>query len=192
MVSIMARKKQPPPKPTSMRLKDNHNWKAPDGYKIVVLDRGAVSFNVPQSWVVGKTQPFEMHDLPPPKDNVRLAITFWRTPPGVDWTGLPLAQMLEDATRESYKDTYERGKITKYMRSDIEIVWLQQGFIDEAEKRGAYSRIAMARGFDVAVLITLDYWVNESDKHKPTWNEVLRSLQLGRIIQDPKRGEVTH
>ena len=34
------------------KLKKNHNWKAPDGYRIFVADRGAVRFNIPDGWIV--------------------------------------------------------------------------------------------------------------------------------------------
>ncbi len=186
------KKKHNLPKPTSMRLKDNHTWKAPKGYKIVVLDRGAVSFNVPEKWEVGKLEPFEMHDVAPPKDNVRLGVTFWRTPPGVDWTGLPLAKLLADSTEGSELEILARGEIARHSRTDLEIVWMENRFLDPIEKREAFSRIALARGWDVHVLITLDYWVDESEKHRPAWHEVINSLQLGRYIEDPTKGIVTH
>ncbi len=45
----------PPPrgwKKQTLRMKDNHTWKAPDGYNILVVDRGALRFNVPKAWHV--------------------------------------------------------------------------------------------------------------------------------------------
>lgn len=187
----MKQKKHKNPQPyKKLRLKDNHSWSAPDGYKIVVLDRGAVSFNIPKNWIVAKTEPFEMHDNEPPDDNARLSITFWRFPPDVDWSGLPLVKLLIDSTKDSRTEVLERSEIMKVERSDLEMVWTQHRFLDSAEPREAYTRILIARGFGVHALITSDFWVDDLEKFAPMWAEVLRSLQLGRYIEDPTRGVV--
>jgi hypothetical protein len=178
----------------TLRLKDTHSWQAPKGYKIVVLDRGAVSFNVPQGWIVVDTEPFTMHDAEPPDDEARLTVSFWRTTPGIDWSGLPLPQLLEQSavSDDDDLDVLERGEIVIEGRNDLELVWMVQRFLDPTEKREAYTRIAMARGWDVHVLITGDFWVDDMPAFQPMWDEVLRSLQLGRVIEDPTRGAVTH
>jgi len=71
-------------------------------------------------------------------------------------------------------------------------VWTEHRFLDPVEKREAHSRIATARGWDVQVLITFDFWVDDAANMRPVWNEVLRSLQLGRTIEDPTKGAVLH
>jgi len=155
----------------------------------VVLDRGAVSFNIPERWVVAKLEPaFELNDREPPNDNARLSVSFWRTPPGIDWSGLPLIPLLAQSLEGSELEILEREEIRKTARTDLEVVWTQHRFLDPVEKREAYSRIAMARGWDVHVLITFDLWVDDLQKFKHVWDEVLRSLQLGRYIEDPTKG----
>jgi hypothetical protein len=189
------KKKQPPlPRAKTLRLKDNHTWKAPDGYKILVLDRGAVSFNIPRDWILAKMQPVEIHDQAPPNDNARLSVSFWRLPPGVDWSGLPLAEMLTKGMEGTDDDieVLERGEMVTLERTDLELVWTQHRFMDPKEHREAYSRNALARGWDVQVLITFDIWVDDVEKLNPVWDEVLRSLQLGRHIADPTKGAVLH
>jgi hypothetical protein len=177
----------------SLRLKDNHTWKAPPGYKIIVLDRGAVSLNVPEGWLLAQLEPLELHDQPPPNDNARLTLSFWRLPPGIDWSGLPLAQMLSDAVKGGSKHKIlTHGELVKSPRTDLELVWTQYQFRDPKEKREAYSRVALARGWNVQVLVTFDFWVSDLEKFKPAWDEVLRSLQLGRHIDDPTKGAVIH
>lgn len=176
----------------SAKLKPNHTWQAPDGYKIVVLDRGAVSFNVPQDWIMAKADPLELHDAAPPNDNARLTVSFWRLPPGVDWSGLPLAPLLIESTKDSKMDVLERGEIITVNREDMELVWTQHRFMDPVEHREAFTRIAMARGWEIHALITFDFWVSEGTKLQPVWEEVLRSLQIGRVIDDPTRGVVKH
>ncbi len=188
----MSRKNRNLPRPQKMRLKDNHTWKAPKGYKIVVMDRGAVSFNVPEKWILTKMEPLELHDAEPPNDNARIMVSFWRTPPGVDWTGLPLPELLLKSTEDTARDTLEISSLTLYPRDDLELVWIAYRFLDKDEQREAWSRVALARGWDIHTLITFDYWVDDAKKCQPVWDEVLRSLQLGRSIEDPTRGAVVH
>ena len=175
---------------STFRLKQNHSWKAPKGYKIVVLDRGAVSFNIPEAWVVGSTEPFEVYDREPPEDETRLSTSFWRTPPGIDWSGLPLDDLMRKATVNLHKDddVLSHSDVFTSLRTDLELVWAEQHFIDPNEKREAITRVAMARGWDVQVLITCDFWVDDAEQIVPVWDEVLRSLQLGRTIEDPTKG----
>lgn len=178
---------------TTMKLKDNHTWKAPPGYKVVVLERGAVSFNIPGDWIVANTDPFEMNDAPKPDDKARLTVSYWKFKPGIDWSGLPLRFLLEESSKDrddSKIKVLERSEIFTHERTDIELMWTQHMFDDPVEHRPAYTRIAVARGFDVTLLITHDLWVDDVENLNPMWDEVLSSLQLGRVIKDPLQGEV--
>lgn len=188
-------KQQPLPQPKTLRLKDNHSWKAPAGFKIVVLDRGAVSFNIPEKWFVAKMEPtFEMHNAAPPDDDARLSVTFFRTQPGIDWTGLPVDTLLQHSMKDiSDRDTLGTSTPTHLPRTDIEVVWVEQRFIDPVEKpRQAFTRVTLARGFDIHAVLSFDYWVNQAGQFRPVWNEIIRSLQIGRVIADPLRGETLH
>jgi hypothetical protein len=178
---------------SEMRLADNHTWSAPKGYTIFVADRGAVSFNFPETWLLKKFEPIEIHDGEPPNDNARISMSFWRTPPGVDWTGLPLAPMLRQAVTTGRKlEILHTSDVHTYPRQDIELVWIEQMFMDPVEKREAFSRNLIARGFDVQTLITFDYWMNHAPLMTPHWDEILRSLQLGRVIKNPLKGTNLH
>src|SRR5437660_1746380 len=81
----------------TLSLKDKHTWKAPPDHRIVLLDRGAVRFNIPESWVVEPdAEALKVYDKQPPADDCRLSVTYIRTPPA-DWSELPLAPLLESA-----------------------------------------------------------------------------------------------
>lgn len=175
-----------------LQLKDNHTWKAPDGYKIVVIDRGAVSFNIPQDWIVAKLEPFELNDREPPNDDARVTTSFWRLPSGVDWSGLPLAPLLEKSIKGTDLEILAKGGLVRSTRTDIELVWTEHRFLDPKEKREAFSRFALARGFDVQAFISCDFWVDDAPRLHPIWDEIMRSLQLGRIIADPTKGVTLH
>lgn len=186
------RKKSPLPPPKRLQLKPDHTWKAPPGYKVLVLDRGAVSFNIPENWLIHKMEPLELHNAPPPDDDARISVTFWKMPPGIDWSGLPIDRLLEQSVQGTEREILSKTPIKRLPRTDIEVVWTEHRFIDTVEPREAYTRITVARGFDIHILITMDYWVDDAARFRPVWEEVIRSLQLGRIINDPTRGETLH
>ncbi len=194
----MKRKKKQNVKQTTYRLADNHSWTAPEGFKIVVLDRGAVIFNIPQDWTLTKLEPVEIYDKEPPDDNSRISVSFWRLPPGVDWSGLPLDGMLANATDPAHKDEKDQreildyGEVEKVPRTDLEVVMKAQRWIDPQEHREAYSRMVVARGWNVQALITFDFWVDDLAKCAPVWDEIVRSLQLGQVIKDPTKGVTLH
>ena len=180
-------------KQTTHQLADNHTWRAPSGYKIFVIDRGAASFNIPADWFMKQIEPLELLDKEPPDDNARIMVTFWRLPPNIDWTGLPLSQLLDVSTKDSQHERIAQGNIVQPKRQDgIELVWREDRFLDPGENREAYTRIALARGFGAALLITCDCWPEDRTRISPHWNELLRSIQMGRVIADPLKGEVLH
>ena len=48
----------------------------------------------------------------------------------------------------------------------------------------------MAKGSGVYCLITFDFWVDDTAKFEPVWDEVLRSLTLGMYVNDPSVGPI--
>jgi hypothetical protein len=193
----MSRKKQqPPPKFTkaTLKVKDNHNWKCPPGYKVLVIDRGAASFNIPEAWLLMSMEPLELHNAPPPNDDARLVVHVFRVPLGVDWTGLPLMPFFEQQIKEGYPDAeiLARTPLIALEKPDHELVWLQQKWVDEKEKREAFSRLGMARGPGMHLFITFDYWVDQADQFEPVWDQLIDSLQMGRYIADPTKGPTVH
>jgi hypothetical protein len=187
----MKRRKGKLPAPKVMRLKDKHTWVAPAGYNIVVVDRGAASFNIPNGWEVTGFEPFTIRDKPEPDDNMALQVTVFHLPPGIDWSGLPLAPMLTSGIKRDDPDILAQSEIYTPARDDLELVWMEQRFIDPNERREAFSRFLLARGWNVQVLMTLSYWVADEPIALPIWEEIVRSLQLGRVIDDPTKG-ITH
>jgi hypothetical protein len=172
----------------TLRMARDHVWQAPPGYKIVVLDRGVVSFNVPDSWIVVNTAPFELNDAAPPDDDARITVSFWRLPIEIDWSGLPLGPLLTETMQNTAHTPLERSAIFDARRDGLEMVWMYHRFIDTNEPREAYTRVLMARGMGVQVLISSDFWASDLPRLAPIWDEVMRSLTLGRVIEDPTTG----
>ncbi len=172
------------------KLKKNHSWKAPPGFRIFVADRGAVRFNIPQDWVIDPdSDSTKCYDGEPPDDNCRLACSYLRLPP-IDWSGLDLAELIRVATEGDERDLTLYGEVVRQRREDLELAWADYSFTDPVEKRGAYTRICIGRGSNIQTLITLDYWPEDAERLMPVWEEVTRSLQLGRYIADPTVGDV--
>jgi hypothetical protein len=189
---MMKHKKPSQYKKTTLRMKDNHTWSAPKGYKILMIERGVLSFNIPVKWHLAKLEPIELYNKPQPNDDCRLSVSFWRLNPAVNWGEFRLEQALFESTQGFDHEILSRTDIVPFEREDIDIIWTEHRFIDPVEKREAFSRIAMARGFNVMVLVTFDYWVDDAKKFLPAWEEAMRSLQLGRYIEDPTKGPVLH
>jgi len=175
----------------SLRMKENHGWRSKPGYQILVLDRGAVRFDFPRDWFFEPgPYPVTLHDREPPNDECRLQLSLFRTPPGIDWSPLPLPQLLADAMKDDEPDpeVISRGEIVHVERRDLELVWRETRRTDPNEKREARSRSCLARGADLHVLITLDFWPADAKRLEPVWDEVLRSLRLGQYVADPTVG----
>jgi hypothetical protein len=176
-----------------LQLKPNHTWKGKPGYKIFVADRGAIRLNFPQSWIVKPAEDcIQVYDVEPPNDNCVLAVSYLRLLPGVEWSKLPLAYLLQEVVRDDRRNLRTAGKVRQHPREDLEVAWMESTFIDPEEKREAISYIGLARGFTLQSLLTFDFWPEHQVRLQPVWDEVIRSLQLGPYLKDPTVGDILH
>ena len=100
--------------------------------------------------------------------------------------------MITTAIEGDRRKILSRGEIINASRSDLKVAWIETRFIDPKEHREAFSRLAIARGWNLQALITFDFWAEDVPRVKPVWDEVLRSVELGRYIDDPTAGDVLH
>lgn len=173
----------------TLRLKDDHQWKATPGYNVFVADRGAVRFDFPQDWVVipGEDS-IRFYDKQPPDDDCLLQVSVTRINPQIDLTGLPMGELLEVATSGDERQILSYGEMVQVRRPDLELAWREGTFIDPNEQRLAHTRACMARAGGILPLITFEFWADDLERLDPVWNEVLRSLRLGQFVKDPRRG----
>jgi hypothetical protein len=165
-----------------------HGWLARPGHKIFVADRGAVRFDFPQNWVVSPgAHSIAFHDRTPPDDDCRLELSFVRLPP-VDWSGLPVAGLVEAAvggderTRDSWAPPHDVS------RGDMEMAWRERRFLDLATGQPARSRICVARQPPIQSLLTFDFWESDLSTCERAWQTVIETLELGVYIADPQQG----
>lgn len=175
-------------KKETLRLKKEHLWKARPGYKIFVADQGAVRFNIPRDWIMELgSDSTKFYDGEPPNDDCRLECSYVRLPP-IDWSGLPLSDLIQVAVNGDRRGLVSTGKLAHLKRENVELAWSEFRFTDPIEYREAVTRICIGRGSNIQTLITLDYWPEDAARLYGVWDEVMRSLQLGRYIKDPTIG----
>lgn len=162
------------------RLPKDHGWKARPGYAIFVADAGAVRFDIPRKWVVEPgPDSIRIHDRKPPKDDCLLQFSLMRLNPSIDWTGLPLKQLLLDIFGGDSRSLEPISDAIGIRRDDLEIVWAEGRFEDENERREALTRACLARSGTIVPFITMDFWPEDAPRFTPVWDEVLRTLRLG-------------
>jgi len=103
-----------------------------------------------------------------------------------------VSELVTAATEHDPRQILSKGEIIPFPRQDVEVAWREVYFYDPQEGRHAFSRLAIARGASLQALITFDFWADDAPRLRPVWDEVLRSVQLGRYIDDPARGDILH
>ena len=172
------------------KLHPNHTWRAKEGHRIVVLDRGAVRFDIPEQWVVIPSEKLlTIYDKQPPADDCRLEVSIFKTPL-VNWNELPLSALLMSVLNSEQRTPDQ--EVHKRKLGDKELAWTELAFVDRQEHRAARSRICLARGSGVHSLLTLDFWASDVEPVSRVWDEILESLQLERYVEDPTRGPQVH
>ena len=173
-----------------LKLKSNHTWKSKPGNSICVLDRGAVRFDYPSNWKVEMQDgAVYLHDRELSIESCDLGVSLFRMPTEAI-AGLPMEEMLLKSL-DSERQTHQQSEVRRIDRGDIEILWLEQRYMEKTQNRDARFRIAMARG-PVVVLISMNYWSSRAAGLERVWDEVLRTLQLGIHVTDPTAGPVVH
>lgn len=172
-----------------LRLDANHQWKAKRGYSIFVIDRGAVRFDIPKGWYFDpEAKTTTLYDRKPPADDIRLQITVFYLPAGMDWSALPLVEQLEDASGQPDPKEIEQLEVKYQRRPDLELAWRDIRWLDATQNREARTRHLLARGANVQPLITIDFWPEDTKRFTPIWNELIRTLRLGEYVADPRKG----
>ncbi len=172
----------------TLRMQEGHGWTSRPGCKIFVADRGAVRFDYPASWVVlPDSDSIKFRDRKPPKDDCVIAFSYLCIPP-IDWSGLPLAQLVEELCRGGERPIDRWDEMVTARRFDLEYAWRQGHFIDPGEKRPALTRIGLARRQTVQALLTMEMWEVDLQRFSGVWDLVLETLELDEPIADPTRG----
>ncbi len=176
---------------TRLQLHEKHTWKSRPGYAICVLDRGAARFDFPAHWIVEhKDGSLMLHDRKPSVESCDLGVSLFPVPAAVV-DGLSLDELLLNCA----KDADHPGEVSAIFhedRTDLQIAWLERRHVDKDYHRAAKFRVAIVRGPQVHLLITMNYWADRASGLEKVWKEVLRTLVLDLQVADPSMGPVTH
>lgn len=171
---------------TSHPLHEHHSWKAKPGFKIFLADRGAARFSIPQDWILRRTDDcLRFYDAAPPDDEATIGFTLMRVAP----VHVPATELLTQASTDSELDVISRGDVIEVTRPGHSIAWRETRLRDVSGQH-AISRMLIGKRDDVCVLVTFDFWVDDLSRVSVVWDEVLASLELGRYVTDPRRGDV--
>lgn len=164
----------------TFRLPENHGFTASPGNAIFVADRGAVRFEYPASWTMEPTDDaLEFRDRPPPDDECILKFSLMRLNPQIDWSGVPLAELLPQVLIKDSDGQTLVGKVKTERRGDMQLAWLESASIDPKEQREGRCRACLALRGNIMPFITLDFWPEDSRRLNPVWRAVLRTLRIG-------------
>jgi hypothetical protein len=178
-------------KKESLRLKDRHGWKAKPGHSVCAIDRGAIRFDYPSAWLVSAdSDSLKIRDLPEPNDNCILAVSQLRLPRELADQVAVRELVLGCKDDEDYEVLERKGVVEVPREDGVELAYSEVRHVDPKERREVCSRLAVGRGAGVYCLITFDFWVDDTAKFEPVWDEVLRSLTLGLYVTDPTVGPI--
>ena len=172
------------------QLPDEHGWTATPGHQILVLDHGAVLLEFPTDWIMepAPTQVNLRDRATAEESSCVLAVSCLRLPP-VDWSGLPLPQLLLDVIEGDHRNRMATAPVSVMMRDGLTLAWAEVREVDPGEHRECCSRICLARGDRVQCLFTFDFWSEDEARLNPVWGHVLDSLRVGARVDDPTRGK---
>lgn len=167
----------------SFPLPEGHGWKCLPGYKVIVLDHGAVRFDFPEDWHVSAGEgSLRFQDAEPPDDECTLEVSVRRLPL-VAIDSVPLDDMLRAALGEVQCGPFQRTR-----KSNYRLVWTRTEFLDAATKKDAVCLYALGLATNLHVFLSYVFWKHDSRRCEPVWNNVLATLELGLLYKDPLSG----
>ncbi|HLX65275.1 MAG TPA: hypothetical protein VKX17_28660 [Planctomycetota bacterium] len=175
----------------TFKLKPNHGWTAKPGNNIFAADRGALKFEFPSSWLIkpGKDGEIQFRDKPEPDDNATLAASVNYLNDRIDWSGVPLLEMIRDLAKHDKRKPFFIGDAIEIRKRHLHAAWTEIHFMDPNEKREAHGRMCVAVQSNVQVLITFDFWHSDRERMIPVWNDVMETLVVGDYIANPFKAE---
>ena len=172
--------------PEPVQLPRNHGWKVQNhGYRVLVINRGAVMFETPLKWPVTPigNECLQVSDRRPPNENMRLNVMPFSFPhdphndPGV-------IELLKDTLSLRVTPLDNQSRIRVASRRDLEVAWVEGTMINKEENRLIRSRACMARRNNDFALINCDFYPEFAKRALKAWKVMMTTLQVGEYIED--------
>jgi hypothetical protein len=164
-------------------------WKARPGYRILIMDQGAVRLDFPKDWLAGLDSKYvRIIDREPPDDRCSLLVSSRTISPRV--AGYPIRELLQEVTREDegQRRILDRGPIVTLFRQPMEAAWRQMRFVDPLLRQDAQTRVCLARGGRTLATIVFDFWAKDEVRLHEMWTTLIETLAVGDYIEDPNTG----
>jgi hypothetical protein len=164
-------------------------WKVRDGYRILVIEHGAVRFDFPNDWLAALDSKYvRLIDREPPEDRCGLMVSCRQV--SEIMSGFPVRELLDQVTAEDggERPILERGPIFGLFRPPLEAAWRQMSFLDPIQGRSACTRVCVARGGRTLATIVFDFWPEDELRFHHMWATFLETLSVGDYIEDPATG----
>ena len=176
-------------KKRDVKLKPNHQWRTPPGYKLIVMGRGAVHICFPRGWVDHATEhgSIRLHDAEPPGDSCRMEISFFIIDVGRAF--YPFEHLVRNMGKAKTDIERLNPKEPVFSRRDgLRFGWMESNYHDPDNGRLVCSRSLLVYGHKVQALITYDCWADRVEEFEPVWNTLLKTMRLGQYVPDPSTG----
>ena len=164
----------------------------PDGYQLIVMDRGAVHLCFPSGWLARPSDKGSMLlcDAEPPLDDCRLEVSYWRLHPALA-RNFPFERAVSEMCRTKDEAEDETSSAPFYNKRDgLRFGWVESGYPDADNGRPVHSRTLLVLGNNIQVLISYACWADETEKFLPVWKTLLKTIRLGEYVNDPSSGYV--
>jgi hypothetical protein len=168
-------------------LEANHVWKATPGYRIVVLDGGAVRFDILRDWVVhARENNVLIFDREPLDNRCSLGFSWHRLP--LESSMAPLTLLLAHGCTTETRPILERSPIRQVNRPPLEIVWRQFRVRDEPDTAEMCVRMCIARSGTTQAVFLFEFRPEDELAFFQPWETLLQTLAVGEYISDSATG----
>jgi hypothetical protein len=168
-----------------MALDASHAWKATPGYRILLVDSGAIRFDFPIGWIVHRgTKQVLLLDRYPPDERSYIGLRWRRILPAE--ATIPLEVLVSKSSIAEQRPIVSRGPVIRLFRPPLEAAWIQLQVIDRG--RQMCTRMCVARGGCTQAIILAEFHSADEVKFFPIWETFLKTLAVGDYIVDATTG----
>jgi hypothetical protein len=166
-----------------------NTWKARPGYRILIMDCGAVRFDFPNDWLARVDSEYvRIIDREPPNDRCGLMVSSRQL--SLRMADFPIRQLLQEVTNSHSveRPIVYRESVICHFRPPLEAAWRQMRFVDPFRRREACTRVCLARGGRTLATVVFDFWPEDEKRLHEPWTTFLDTLAVGDYLEDPITG----
>lgn len=172
-------------------LEEDHGWASEPDCQVVLIDRGAVRFDIPRSWTIepGENGTVTLRENASPSEKPTLELTVFYLNEGLDWSGLPVSRLVSEiGSRPSephFGPPLEVTPVREFRRDGMSAAWSGRRYFEE--NREVSSRLLIARKWNIQTKITYAFWSDPDRDVQNAWEILVRTLTLGDYVEVPTR-----